>query len=58
MELLKIQMQMRSRSKDLSAFKLTLQLMKEKGIFGLYRGLGPTMARGNIWNNKSFSESD
>lgn len=48
MELLKIQMQMRSRSKDLSAFKLTLQLMKEKGIFGLYRGLGPTMARGNI----------
>jgi hypothetical protein len=24
---------------------LALNLVKEKGIFGLYRGLGPTMAR-------------
>ncbi|KAH7727866.1 Protein F20D1.9 [Aphelenchoides avenae] len=44
MELLKIQMQQASGTK-ISAVQLTRQLMKEKGILGLYRGIGPTIAR-------------
>lgn len=28
-----------------SASTLALQLLKEKGIFGLYKGIGPTIAR-------------
>lgn len=29
----------------ISATQLTRQLLKEKGIMGLYRGIGPTIAR-------------
>ncbi|CAJ0957957.1 unnamed protein product, partial [Mesorhabditis belari] len=48
MELLKIQMQQQGAvagSKKQTAWQLTTQLFKERGIAGLYRGLGPTMAR-------------
>lgn len=51
MELLKIQMQDAGRTqstpgaKKLTALDLTIQLFKQKGIAGLYKGLGPTMAR-------------
>ncbi|KAK0396584.1 hypothetical protein QR680_001775 [Steinernema hermaphroditum] len=45
MELLKIQMQQASGSGKMSATKLALGLLKEKGIAGLYRGLGSTLAR-------------
>uniref|UniRef100_A0A914V1N1 Uncharacterized protein n=2 Tax=Plectus sambesii TaxID=2011161 RepID=A0A914V1N1_9BILA len=50
MELLKIQMQDAGRTgaaggKKLTATQLTINLLKEKGIFGLYRGIGATMAR-------------
>lgn len=48
MELLKIQMQQGSFKKNMlkpSASTLALQLLKEKGIFGLYKGIGPTIAR-------------
>uniref|UniRef100_A0A1I7YNH1 Mitochondrial glutamate carrier 1-like n=1 Tax=Steinernema glaseri TaxID=37863 RepID=A0A1I7YNH1_9BILA len=45
MELLKIQMQQGSGSGKMSATKLALNLVKEKGIAGLYRGLGSTLAR-------------
>uniref|UniRef100_A0A914KRD6 Uncharacterized protein n=2 Tax=Meloidogyne incognita group TaxID=654580 RepID=A0A914KRD6_MELIC len=45
MELLKIQMQQASSTSKTSATKLALNLINEKGIFGLYRGLAPTMAR-------------
>ncbi|CAD5222207.1 unnamed protein product [Bursaphelenchus xylophilus] len=44
MELLKIQLQQAQGTK-LSATQLALSLFKEKGIAGLYRGIGPTMAR-------------
>ncbi|KAI6177059.1 hypothetical protein M3Y97_00866200 [Aphelenchoides bicaudatus] len=44
MELLKIQLQQASGTK-VSATQLALSLVKEKGIRGLYRGIGPTMAR-------------
>ncbi|CAD5216767.1 unnamed protein product [Bursaphelenchus okinawaensis] len=44
MELLKIQLQQAHGTK-LSATQLALSLFKEKGIAGLYRGIGPTMAR-------------
>jgi len=44
MELLKIQMQQGGPTK-ISATQLTLSLLKEKGVFGLYRGIRPTMAR-------------
>lgn len=56
MELLKIQMQdagrLQAQAKlagktipKVSATQLTMQLFKEKGIFGLYKGLGATMLR-------------
>ncbi|KAL3982434.1 Mitochondrial carrier family protein [Acanthocheilonema viteae] len=51
MELLKIQMQDAGRttgqmeSKKLSAVGLTMDLLRERGIFGLYKGIAPTMAR-------------
>ncbi|EJD74927.1 calcium-binding carrier protein Aralar1 [Loa loa] len=51
MELLKIQMQDAGRTagqtepKKLSAIGLTMDLLKERGIFGLYKGIAPTMAR-------------
>ncbi|VDD94703.1 unnamed protein product [Enterobius vermicularis] len=49
MELLKIQMQDAGRTqtpmKKLTASALTLQLLKQRGIAGLYKGLGPTLAR-------------
>jgi solute carrier family 25 glutamate transporter 18/22 len=44
MELLKIQGQ-QGGSKKVSALQLAISLVKEKGIAGLYRGIGPTMAR-------------
>ncbi|KAL3101864.1 hypothetical protein niasHS_003273 [Heterodera schachtii] len=44
MELLKIQMQQAGPTK-MTATNLALSLVREKGIFGLYRGIGPTMAR-------------
>jgi len=44
MELLKIQLQQASGAKT-SASQLALSLFREKGIAGLYRGIGPTMAR-------------
>ncbi|VDN07158.1 unnamed protein product, partial [Thelazia callipaeda] len=52
MELLKIQMQDAGRTagqvspkEKLSAVSLTMDLLKNRGIFGLYKGVGPTMAR-------------
>uniref|UniRef100_A0A0R3RR89 Mitochondrial glutamate carrier 1 n=1 Tax=Elaeophora elaphi TaxID=1147741 RepID=A0A0R3RR89_9BILA len=50
MELLKIQMQDAGRTaglepKKLSAIGLTIDLLRERGIFGLYKGIAPTMAR-------------
>jgi len=51
MELLKIQMQDAGRTAGttgqpkLTATQLTMNLLREKGIAGLYRGLGSTMAR-------------
>lgn len=52
MELLKIQMQDAGRTqivgtaaKKMSALELTLQLFRQKGIAGLYKGLGSTIAR-------------
>uniref|UniRef100_A0A0N5AFG9 Mitochondrial glutamate carrier 1 n=1 Tax=Syphacia muris TaxID=451379 RepID=A0A0N5AFG9_9BILA len=51
MELLKIQMQDAGRtqkgsvSKKLTASALALQLLRQKGIAGLYKGLGSTIAR-------------
>ncbi|KAL3125089.1 hypothetical protein niasHT_000361 [Heterodera trifolii] len=44
MELLKMQMQQAGPTK-MTATNLALSLVREKGIFGLYRGIGPTMAR-------------
>uniref|UniRef100_A0A914HXC6 DNA-directed RNA polymerase n=1 Tax=Globodera rostochiensis TaxID=31243 RepID=A0A914HXC6_GLORO len=44
MELLKIQLQQAGPTK-MTATNLALSLFREKGIFGLYRGIGPTMAR-------------
>ena len=44
MELLKIQMQQAS-GKKVSATSLALNLLREKGIAGLYRGITPTIAR-------------
>ncbi|VDK75629.1 unnamed protein product [Litomosoides sigmodontis] len=51
MELIKIQMQDAGRTtgqmepKKLSAIGLTIDLLKDRGIFGLYKGIAPTMAR-------------
>ncbi|CAJ0576688.1 unnamed protein product, partial [Mesorhabditis spiculigera] len=48
MELLKIQMQQQGAlagTKKQSAWQLTTQLFKERGIAGLYRGITSTMAR-------------
>ncbi|CAO4387090.1 unnamed protein product [Caenorhabditis nigoni] len=50
MELLKIQMQDQGRTlqpgqKKLSATELTMKLVKENGIAGLYKGLSSTLAR-------------
>uniref|UniRef100_A0A915PHS9 Uncharacterized protein n=1 Tax=Setaria digitata TaxID=48799 RepID=A0A915PHS9_9BILA len=51
MELLKIQMQDAGRTteqikpKKLSAIGLTMDLLRKRGIFGLYKGIGPTVAR-------------
>ncbi|VDM54907.1 unnamed protein product, partial [Angiostrongylus costaricensis] len=50
MELLKIQMQDQGRTtvpgqKKMTALELTTKLFKERGIAGLYKGLGPTFAR-------------
>lgn len=50
MELLKIQMQDQGRTtvsgeKKTTALELTMKLLKERGIAGLYKGLGPTFAR-------------
>ncbi|MFH4973627.1 hypothetical protein AB6A40_000336 [Gnathostoma spinigerum] len=50
MELLKIQMQDAGRThvlnqKKMTAIGLTIELLKKKGIFGLYKGFGATMAR-------------
>ncbi|KAI6188020.1 hypothetical protein M3Y98_00308500 [Aphelenchoides besseyi] len=44
MELLKIQGQQAS-GKKVTATQLALSLLREKGVLGLYQGLGPTMAR-------------
>lgn len=44
MELLKIQMQ-QAQGKKISATQLTMNLLREKGIAGLYRGITPTIAR-------------
>uniref|UniRef100_A0A183CP99 RPOL_N domain-containing protein n=1 Tax=Globodera pallida TaxID=36090 RepID=A0A183CP99_GLOPA len=44
MELLKIQLQQAGPTK-MTATNLALSLFREKGILGLYRGIGPTMAR-------------
>ncbi|EYB96606.1 hypothetical protein Y032_0148g2626 [Ancylostoma ceylanicum] len=50
MELLKIQMQDQGRTavpgqKKMTALELTSKLLKERGIAGLYKGLGSTFAR-------------
>ncbi|VIO86964.1 Uncharacterized protein BM_BM3466 [Brugia malayi] len=51
MELLKIQMQDAGRTtgqtepKKLSAIGLTMDLLRKRGIFGLYKGIAPTMVR-------------
>ncbi|KHN75107.1 Mitochondrial glutamate carrier 1 [Toxocara canis] len=51
MELLKIQMQDAGRTqkvageKKMTAVGLTVNLLRSKGIAGLYKGVGPTMAR-------------
>jgi len=55
MELLKIQMQDAGRTteaggKKLTARELTKRLLKEKGIAGLYRGVGSTMARDVVFS--------
>ncbi|KAI6214969.1 hypothetical protein M3Y94_00330600 [Aphelenchoides besseyi] len=44
MELLKIQGQQAS-GKKVTATQLAMSLLREKGVLGLYQGLGPTMAR-------------
>lgn len=31
--------------KKLSAVGLTIDLLRERGVFGFYKGIGPTMAR-------------